>query len=51
MHFDMQKYIYSEKYTYYLFNTLYIEIKQMLKNFLRTEQTLQKMHSFFFGEP
>ena len=29
MFFDMQKYVYSES----VFNTLYIEIKQMLKEF------------------
>ena len=48
MFFDMKKYLYSES----LFNALYIEIKHMIhvKNFLRTKETLQKMHSFFFRE-
>ena len=47
MRFDMPKYIYSES----LFNTIYIEINtNVKKNFLRTKQTLQIMHSFFFPE-
>ena len=46
MFFDIYKYVYSES----VFNTLYIEITQMLKNFLRTKSAVLKMPSFFFRE-
>ena len=45
MFFDMWKYVYSEN----VFNTLYIEIKEMLKKF-RTKWTMQQMPSCFFHE-